>query len=216
MKYTLYNYWRSSASWRVRIGLHWKGIPFTYVPVHLVRAEQKSPEHLARNPQGSVPVLELELDDGVTRRLAQSIAILEYLEATVPTPPLLPRDPYLAARVRWLAEIVNSGIQPLQNLPVTQRIAAMPGGDAKAWARDFIEAGLLAFDEVARETAGTFCVGDAPTLADVVLVPQIYAARRFTPTAAVPPRLLEIEARCAELPAFQAAHADAQPDAVKP
>jgi maleylpyruvate isomerase len=214
MKYTLYNYWRSSASWRVRIGLHWKGVPFTYVPVHLAGGEQYQAEHQARNPQGMVPVLEIEDGGpGKTRHLAQSLAILEYLEATSPAPPFLPRDPYLAARARQLAEIINSGIQPFHNMAVLKRVAALPADD-QAWGRGFIERGLAAFARAASETAGSFCIGDTPTLADLMLVPQLYGARRLAADLTPFPRLLEIEARCAELPAFQAAHADRQPDAL--
>src|SRR6476659_7526055 len=114
----LHSYWRSSASWRARIALHYKGLPFEYVPVHLVQREQYAEGYQRLNPMEQVPTL--ELDDG--RRLTQSLAIIEYLEETHPTPPLLPRDPFLRARVRQLAEVVNSGIQPLQNTSTQKRI----------------------------------------------------------------------------------------------
>jgi maleylpyruvate isomerase len=214
--FVLYSYWRSSSSWRVRIALAWKQIAYEYAPVHLVEGggQQWTPEYLSKNPQGMVPLLEWE-EAGQTRLLSQSVAIIEYLEERFPEPPLLPRDPYLRGRARLLAEIVNSGIQPFQNLSVMQRIAREYQGDDKAWARDFIGRGLAAFDRQARVTAGRYCVGDAVSMADVHLVPQLYAARRFGADLAPFPRLTDIEARLAELPAFQAAHADAQPDAPK-
>jgi len=210
----LYSYWRSSASWRVRIALHWKGIRFEYAPVHLVQGEQRSAAHHARNPMEQVPALEVEFE-GTRRTIAQSLAILEFLEECFPEPPLLPRDPFLRARVRELAEVVNSGIQPHQNVTPLKRIDALQDGAGKAYARHFNEVGLAALEERIRETAGRFSVGDQPTFADCCLVPQLYSARRFE----VPdlearfPTLLRIEAACNELPAFQLAHPDRQPDA---
>lgn len=213
----LYNYWRSSASWRVRIGLHWKGIPFEYVPVHLVRdgGEQFQPEHLARNPIAQVPVLELDASQGhPIRFLAQSLAILEYLEELQPAPPLLPRSLPLRARARQLAELVNSGIQPMQNPRLLNQIKGEYHADERAFARAYIERGLGAFATLLPETAGRYCVGDEVSFADVCLVPQLNAARRFGVAldGALQP-LVEIEARLATLPAFAGAHADAQPDA---
>lgn len=212
----LYNYWRSSASWRVRIALHMKGLPFEYVPVSLPAGEQRGAAHHARNPMDQVPALELELG-GRRVVVAQSMAILELLEELHPEPPLLPRDPYLRARARELAEIVNSGIQPHQNLTPTQRIDQLASGAGKLHARHFNEVGLAALEARCRDVAGRFAVGDQPTFADLCLVPQLYGARRFE----VPdlearfPTLLRIEAACAELPAFRAAHPDVQPDAPK-
>jgi len=217
VSYTLYNYFRSSASWRVRIALHWKELEYTYVPVHLVKegGQQHGAEHRARNPMEQVPVLEWE-EAGQKRQLAQSLAILEFLETRHAARPLLPRDPYLAGRARMLAEIVNSGIQPFQNLTTLAKVRAL-GGDDKAFARGFIEAGLAAYDAAAADVAGHFSVGDAPSFADVCLVPQLNAARRFGVDLEAFSRLVEIEAHCAGLPAFDAAHADHQPDTeVKP
>jgi maleylpyruvate isomerase len=139
------------------------------------------------------------------------MAILEYLEETRPTPPLLPSAAEPRARVRQLAEIVNSGIQPLQNMHVQQVVRAA-GADPQPLVRRFIEEGLVALEALARTTAGTFLVGDAPTFADVLLVPQLYSARRNGVDLAPYPTLLRAEAACAALPAFAAAHADAQPD----
>lgn len=206
----LYGYWRSSASWRVRIALELKGVGFEYVPVHLVRdgGEQHGAAHLARNPMRQVPVLELA--DG--QQLSQSLAILEYLEEAYPQPALLPSDPLLRARVRQIAEMMNSGIQPLHNLAVLQHVQAT-GGDSKAWAAHWVGRGLQALEAVVSQTAGRFCVGDQPTFADACLIPQLYAARRFDADLSVAPTLLRVEEACGALEAFQRAHADAQPDA---
>lgn len=206
----LHGYWRSGASWRVRIALAWKELPYTYLPVHLVRdgGEQHQDAYLARNPMAQVPLLELE--DG--RTLTQSLAILEYLEEAHPTPALLPADPFLRAKARQLAELVNSGIQPLQNLGTLQRIDAF-GGDRKAWAKHWIERGLGALEREAAALAGTYCVGEAVSFADLCLIPQLYAARRFEVDVGAYPTLARVESTCAALPAFQAAHPDAQPDA---
>lgn len=205
----LYGYWRSSASWRVRIALAYKGLSYEYVPVHLVKdgGQQHGEAHRARNPMEQVPVLEV---DG--RLLTQSLAIIEWLEETWPQPALLPKDPFLRMRARQLAEIPNSGIQPLQNLSILQEIEKL-GGDKQAWGARWNRRGLAAMEAIARETAGRFLVGDEPTVADVCLVPQLYAARRFGVDPAEFPTLLRVEAACAELPAFRQAHADVQPDA---
>jgi len=206
-----YGYWRSSASWRVRIGLAYKNVAYEAVSVHLIKdgGEQHRDDYRALNPMAQVPTL--VLDDG--RQLSQSLAILEYLEETIPEPPLLPRDPYLRARVRQLAELVNSGIQPLQNTHPLQQLKAR-GVDEKEWARYFIARGLDALQQSAQPTAGAFLVGDAPSLADVCLVPQLYNARRYQLDPARWPLLTRVEEACARLPAFHIAHADRQPDAV--
>lgn len=204
----LYSYWRSSSSHRVRIALHHKGIVFQYVPVHLVRDEQHTPEHRARSPMDKVPVL--ELDDG--RVLSESMAIIEYLDETCPGPALLPADAYGRARARMVAEMVNSGIQPLQNLSVLRRVKDF-GGDDKAWLTRWLGEGLAALERAVAPTAGRFCIGDEATIADVYLVPQLYAARRFSIDIAATPTLERIETACAELLGFAAAHPDVQPDA---
>jgi maleylpyruvate isomerase len=211
----LYNYWRSSASWRVRIGLNLKGLSYEYVPVHLVKdgGEQHSEAYRAINPMRSVPTLEFT-EGGKVRHVAQSMAILEYLEERHPSPALLPADPYLRARCRMLSEMVNSGIQPLQNLGVLQRIKGELKGDEKAWSAYWIDRGLAAFQAAVQETAGTYCLGEAVSFADIYLVPQLYGARRFGVDLQPYALLTRIEAACASLPAFQAAHADRQPDAV--
>jgi maleylpyruvate isomerase len=207
----LYGYWRSSSAWRVRIALAWKGIPHEYQPVHLRAGEQQAPSYLALSPLGEVPTLEWT-EAGVARRLSQSFAIIDYLERVHPTPPLFPADPFLAARARQLAEMVNAGIQPLQNLAVLNRVRELEG-DAQAWARHFVSRGLAAMEALAPETAGAFLVGDAPTVADAYLVPQLYNARRFALDLTPYPTLLRAEASCEQVPAFVQAHADKQPDA---
>lgn len=210
----LYGYWRSSASYRTRIALHLKGVAFEYVPVHLVKdgGEQLLDEYRSKNPMAQVPTLEVE-EGGVTHRLGQSLAIIEWLEERYPNPALLPADSFLRARTRQLAEIINSGIQPLQNLSVLRFVKGELGGDDQAFARRFIEKGLAAFQAIAEPVHGRFCVGDTPTVADVCLAPQLYAARRFGVDLAPFPLLVRIEEQYASLPAFQAAHPDRQIDA---
>jgi maleylpyruvate isomerase len=206
----LYNYWRSSASWRVRIALAYKNVAYEYVAVNLIEGANRGEPYRAMNPIGQVPTL--LLDDG--RQLSQSLAILEYLEETVPRPSLLPSDPYLRARARQLAEIVNSGIQPFQNLPLVARYNEQKL-DAKALVAGDIKRGLDALAASAEAHAGKFLVGDAPSFADVCLVPQLNAARRFGHDVASWPLLARVEEACNALPAFQIAHADRQPDAQK-
>lgn len=209
----LFNYWRSSASWRVRIGLHLKGLEFEYVPVHLVDdgGQQHQADYKAKNPMAQVPTLVVE-HAGTSFSLTQSLAILELLDETWPEPALLPKNPVLRAHARRLAEIVNSGIQPLQNLSVTRRLEGL-GVDTKPWLSHFIGTGLAALEAAARDGAGRFLVGDEPSLADCCLVPQLYSARRFGVALDGLPTLLRVEATCAALPAFERAHPDVQPDA---
>ena len=132
IKLVLHNYWRSSASHRVRIGLHLKGLAYDYVAVNILHKEQHADAYRAKNPMAQVPTLEVTEDDGSVRAITQSLPILEYLDERFRTPPILPADPYLRARCRMLAEIVNAGIQPLQNLTTTKAVKAF-GGDPDAW-----------------------------------------------------------------------------------
>lgn len=214
MKLVLHTYWRSSASHRVRIGLGLKGLAYEYVAVNILHKEQHAAAYVAKNPMAQVPTLEVTEDDHTVRAISQSLPILEYVDERWPTPPILPRDPYLRARCRSLAEIINSGIQPLQNLTTTRAVKEF-GGDAVAWPKNFIADGLTAFERAARDVAGTFCIGDSPTIADCCLIPQLASARRFGVDIAKHELLLAIEARCLALPAFVAAAPDHQPDAVK-
>jgi maleylpyruvate isomerase len=162
-----------------------------------------------------VPVLEVE-DGGQPRFLTQSVAILEYLEERFPQRPLLPASPLERARVRALVEGVVSGVQPLHNSSVLTHLKSALHADARAWAEHFVSTGLAALEATARESSGRFLHGDEVTLADCVLLPQLYAARRFASfDAQAFPTLARVEATCLALPAFQAAAPDAQPDAVK-
>jgi len=214
MKLVLHNYWRSSASHRVRIGLGLKKLPYEYVVVNIVKRDQHADAYRVKNPMAQVPTLEITEDDGTVHAINQSLPILEYIDERWPEPAIMPKDLYLRARTRLLAEIVNSGIQPLQNLTTTNQVKAF-GGDAAVWPKTFIADGLAAFERAARETAGQFCVGDTPTIADCCLVPQLASARRFGVDISRHDLLLGIEQRCMALPAFAVAMPDQQPDAVK-
>jgi maleylpyruvate isomerase len=206
----LFTYFRSGAAWRVRIGLAWKGLAYRSMPLDLRIGAQASPEWRARNPQAMVPAL--ELDDGTL--LTQSLAILEWLEETHPNPPFLPADPVTRARIRAVALSIAADIHPIQNLGVLKRIEALAGADAaRQWAHDTLARGLAATQALVARNPGPFAFGAAPTLADIVIVPQLFNCRRFGVDLAALPRLTEIEAACEALPAFQAAHPDVQPDA---
>jgi len=210
----LYAYWRSSSAWRVRIALGLKGLPYQYAAVDLLAGEQWSEAHRARNPTHQVPVLEVERAGQPPLRLVQSMAIIEWLDEVHPSPPLLPATADGRARVRALAEHVNSGIQPLQNSIVLKRLRERVPGWDRTWAQQVIAEGLGALERAVGDGgAGRFCHGDAPGLADCYLVPQLYNARRFEVELSGLPTLLRVEAACAALPAFQAAHPDRQPDA---
>jgi maleylpyruvate isomerase len=200
----------------VRIALNLKGLAYEYVPVHLLQdgGQQNTEAYRAKNPMRTVPTLEVTEEGAPPRYLAQSLAILEFLEERHPSPALLPQDAFGRARVRMLAELVNSGIQPLQNLSVMQHVKRELGQDDKAWSVHWISRGMAALQQSVQESAGRYCVGDSVSFADVCLVPQLYACRRFGVDPAAYPVLARIEAACASLPAFQAAHADRQPDAV--
>ena len=207
----LHTYWRSSSAWRVRIALHYKGIAFESVPVDLDADQQLSDDYTATNPLRQVPVLELDID-GATRRVSQSLAIIELLEELHPAPPLLPTPMLGRARVRQLAEMINAGIQPLQNRYVGSQITKL-GVSAEWFARHFIARGLGALEAVANETAGRYLVGDEISLADVLLVPQMDVSRRMGVELEELPTLLAVEAALVEHPAFAAAHPRRQPDA---
>jgi maleylpyruvate isomerase len=206
----LHGFFRSSASWRVRIVLAFKGVAYDQVSLKLLKGEQRAPGYLALNPQGLVPAL--ELDGGEV--LTQSLAICEYLDEVVPQPPLLPSDPVGRSQVRALALHIACEIQPLQNPRVLNRVRdnGVDKDGVKAWARGVIEDGLDSYEQRLARTAGRFSFGDQPTLADVCLVPQLGNARRFGAHMNWP-RILAVEAACRELPAFVAAAPEAQPDA---
>ncbi len=209
----LYNYWRASSPFRVRIALNLKGLDWEHVGVHLLRGEHRSAEYRRLNPLGLVPAL---VDGDLT--LTQSLAIIEYLDERYPQPPLLPATSAERARVRALAMIVACEIHPLNNPRVLNYLTGTLGvteAQKLAWYRHWVAEGLAAFEaEVAGHPAtGAFCHGDSPTLADVCLVPQLANGRRYECDLAPYPALLAIEARCLALPAFQAALPERQPDA---
>ena len=216
MKLILHNYWRSSASYRVRIGLNLKQLPWEYVAVNIIApgdGDQHGADYRARNPMAQVPTLEVVENDGTSWQITQSLAILGYLDDRWPEPCLLPNDPYKRARARAIAEVVNSGIQPLQNLTTTNKVKAI-GGDDRVWVQGFIADGLAALEKLVADTAGRFCVGDLPTIADCCLVPQMYSAGRFGVPSERFGLLTRIWESCEQLPAFAAAHPDLQPDCV--
>lgn len=211
----LYSYWRSSAAYRVRIGLNLKGLPYQTVPVHLVRdgGEQHTEAFRQTNPQGLVPVL--QHGDRVFR---QSVAILEYLDETWPEPPLLPSAARDRQRVRALAQTVACDIHPLNNLRVLQyfeRNWHVPQPERDGWVQHWIHEGFAALEAMlaGHPSTGTFCEGDTPTLADCCLVPQVYNARRFGVDLGAYPTVMRIEKACLALPAFEAARPERQPDA---
>jgi maleylpyruvate isomerase len=204
----LYSFWRSTCSWRVRIALQLKGVAYHYQPVNLAGGEQHGDEYARLNPMRQVPVL--ELDDGT--RIAQSMAILDWLDATHPDPPLQPRALMDRVRARQQAEIITSGIQPLQNTSTQSYVRDQLHADAKEWTRHWVTKGLGALELEMAATAGRFAVGDAVSIADVCLVPEMYFARRFHVDLTAYPTLVRVDSACQELPAFQRAHGEAQPD----
>ena len=208
----LYSYFRSSASFRVRIALNLKGLPYDYEAVHLVRGEQRKAPFAALSADGLVPLLE----DG-SERLSQSMAIIEYLDETHPQPPLLPADPLGRARVRALAQTIACEIHPLNNLRVLKYLVRELKVDEEAkntWYRHWVREGLAAFErQLERGPAGAFCHGDAPTLADCCLVPQIFNARRLDCDLDGLPRTMAAFDACMRLDAFERAQPSRCPDA---
>lgn len=208
----LYGYFRSSAAYRVRIALAWKGLAYRQAPVSLIKGEQQADGYRRLNPQGLVPALE---DGG--RVLTQSLAICEYLEEAYPdTPRLLPDDVVARAEVRALAQQIACDLHPLNNLRVLRYLVEVLGTDdaqKQRWYAHWTQEGLAAFESTLARTAGMYCVGDTVSLADVCLVPQVFNARRFDVDLAPYPRLQAVAGRLEALPAFEAAHPARQPDA---
>ncbi len=211
----LYTYFRSSASYRVRIALNLKGLDYEQSPIHLRRGggEQLGAPYKAINPQALVPALEDE-----NHVLTQSLAIIEYLEERYPQPPLLPALPADRALVRSMALVIACEVHPIQNLRVLQHLKnefKRSDDDVNRWARHWIELGLSALEQMVRAVPNreNFCFGRSPTLADIVLVPQLANARRFGCNLAAYPTLLHVEANCGALQAFADAAPEKQPDA---
>ena len=203
----LYDYYRSSAAYRVRIGLNLKGIEYEIRPVNLLKDEQRSDEYRAINPQGLVPMLEI---DG--HRLTQSLAILNYLDLRFPNQPLIPALAAERAHVVAMAMMVACDIHPLNNLRVLKYLADPLGLSQEqrdTWYAHWIGEGLPALETFAAPRAGDFLFGDAPTAADVCLVPQMFNARRFETPLHAYPTLVRADAEASRLPAFAAAHPDA-------
>lgn len=208
----LYSYFRSSASYRVRIALHYKEMKFEYAPIHLVKdgGQQKAASFREINPMAHVPAIE---HDGFV--LAESVAIIDYLDQVSPAKPLFPSGPQERARVMQLCEIVNSGIQPLQNLKVTNFLEQSVGqtkDQANAWVTHWITSGLSGLEKLMEKTAGSYSFGGTVTAADCFLIPQCFAARRFKVRIEDYPVIAAVEANCLKLAAFQKAHPEKQPD----
>jgi maleylacetoacetate isomerase/maleylpyruvate isomerase len=209
----LYNYFRSSASFRVRIALALKGLAYEYVPVHLAKGEHRLADYADIAADQLVPAL--ELDDG--RRLSQSMAIMEYLDETYPTPALVPANALDRARVRALAQSIACEIHPVNNLRVLKYLSKELKVDEDAkntWYRHWVRTGLESFErQLAQGPASTYCYGDTPTLADCCLVPQIFNGQRFNTNFDGLPRTMAAFDACMALPAFQQAQPSACPDA---
>jgi maleylacetoacetate isomerase len=209
----LYTFFRSSAAFRVRIALNLKGLQYESAPKHFARNEHRTQEYLALNPQGLIPALAV---DGVV--LSQSLAIVEYLNERHPQPPLLPADPLDRARVRSMALAIACEIHPLNNLRVLNYLRSDLKQDDEGvgtWYRHWVSEGFGGLEQQAREfsAGGRYCFGDAVSLADVCLVPQMFNARRFKTDLTPFPTLTSISTHLESLPAFAAARPEVQPDA---
>jgi maleylacetoacetate isomerase/maleylpyruvate isomerase len=208
----LYTYFRSSAAFRVRIALNLKGLAYEPVFIHLAKGEHRKPEYAAVDPQGLLPTL---IDEG--NALSQSLAIIEYLEQKYPSPPLLPKDALGRARVRSVSLLIACEIHPLNNLRTLQHLKRALGqneAQINAWYRHWIADGLEKLEaDLARGRSASFCYGDAPTMADCCLVPQIFNAERYQSDLAPYPTVMRIFDACMKLEAFQRAQPSKQPDA---
>ena len=206
----LYDYWRSSAAYRVRIVLNLKQVAYDSVAIDLTTGAQRDPTYVARNPQGLVPALDIG-----GAMLTQSLAIIDYLDTAYPATPMLPREPLARARVFAQALSIVADLHPIDNLRVLNRLTDQFGADQaarEAWYVHWIEIGLTALEAMTADGTGPFLGGDTPNLADVCLVPQIYNARRFGVSLDPFPRLLAAETAAAAVTEIAAAH----PDRVKP
>ena len=209
----LYNYFRSSASFRVRIALALKGLDYEYVPVHLAKGEHRLPAYTDIAAEGLVPLL--ELDDGT--RLTQSMAIIEYLDELHPTPALLPPDALGRARARALSQIIACEIHPINNLRVLKYLSKdlkVDEDTKNTWYRHWVRSGLESFErQLASQAPSTYCFGETPTMADCCLVPQIFNGQRFNVDFSSLPRTMAAFDACMKHAAFQQAQPSACPDA---
>lgn len=200
----LYNYFRSSTSYRVRLALHFKNIPFEYKPINLLKGEQRSAEYLKINPLGGVPTLGHQ-----GKVIPESFAIMEYLEEVHPEPRLFPQDSYLKARVRQVCEVINSFMHPLGNLKTLQYLEKLHGYTQEqkdAWVQHWAEQGLETLETTLKEFSGTYCFGDQVTMADLFLIPQLLTCQRFKVDISKYPTLVKINENCLKLEAFKKAH----------
>ena len=211
----LYTYFRSTAAYRVRIALNMKDVAHELVPVHLLKngGENRAPAYLAKNPQGRVPALEVDVPGG-TEVLAQSLALLEYLEEVYPDPPILPGHPLLRAKVRAIANLIACDIHPLNNIAVLGYLKSEMGQDqahVDAWYAHWITKNFTALEQ--QIDGRDFCVGEHVTMADICLVPQVFNARRFKVPVDAFPKIVAVEQRCLQIDAFARAAPENQPDA---
>ncbi len=213
-KFKLYHYWRSSSSWRVRWALEIKGISYDAIPVNLLNGESESEAHLARNPAGFVPVLEIVNPENALAGpefLSESLSIIRYLEDLFPEPAVLPGSPLDRAHIWSLAEVINSGTQPIQNIPVMALHSSEPAAQ-KLWAQHWIRHGLEVYESLCSKQAGSFAYGNTLTLADLCLIPQCYNAERYEVDFRVFPTISRIYDSCINLVSLQKSH----PDRFKP
>ncbi len=209
----LFGYWRSSATYRVRVALELKGVEFDYEPINLLKGEQRSPAFLKRNPQGLVPAFQTE--EG--HILTQSMAIIEYLEERYPEVPLLPEDAAGRAKARAIAAIVACEAQPFMNLRIQTYLKEERDFDADAikdWLERWSGGALASVESLIKNEKGPFCLGERPTIADAFLVPQVFGALRFGIDLSKRPRLIAVHDHCNTLAPFKRAHPQNQPDAV--
>jgi maleylacetoacetate isomerase len=211
---TLYHYWRSTSSWRVRWALGFKGVEVKYVSVNLLNDESVSPEHLKRNPMGYVPVLEVPTRENGSEKkhlLTESTSIIEWMEELLPTPALLPQASFDRAKVRTLCELINAGTQPLVNLTVNEKLSDDPE-ERKRWNVFWIRRGFHAYEKLVQDCAGEFAFGNSLTLADIYLIPQVYAGLRNGMDMAEFPTISRINTNALKTPSGIASH----PDRFKP
>lgn len=209
-EFILHNYFRSSTSYRARIAMNLKNLPYEYKAVNLLKAEQQTPEYKKLNPIGGVPTL---IHNG--KIIPDSYAIIEYLEEAYPTPALLPKDNYLRARIRQVCEIVNSSMHPMGNLRVLSYLEKTKGytqEQKEEWFQEWAYRGLEALEKNLQEFAGTYSFGDTVTMADVFIIPQVMTCQRFKTDMSKYPTVMKVFANCQKLDAFAKAHPFRQVD----